>query len=71
MGHPLLAKVQAWQDPTDNRPHHEWLNEQIAISEEIGGECSTQEVLAYIRHELEKTAQSPNHVHEAGDLDEQ
>ena len=22
-------------------------------------------------HELEKTAQSPNHVHEAGDLDEQ
>ena len=59
MEHPLLAKVQAWQEPTDKRPHHEWLNEQIAISEEIGGKLSIQEVLAYIRDELEKTAPAP------------
>ncbi|MDO5104211.1 MAG: hypothetical protein Q4D91_15185 [Lautropia sp.] len=64
MEHPLLAKVQPWQDPSDTRPHAEWLNEQIAISEEIGGEYTIQEVVAYIRDELAKKAESQSRLHE-------
>lgn len=63
MAHPLLARVQAWQEPTDPRPHHEWLAEQLAISEEIGGECTLEEVMAYLDDELQKAAKGRNHAH--------
>ncbi|MDO5102397.1 MAG: hypothetical protein Q4D91_05795 [Lautropia sp.] len=66
MEHPLLAKVQAWQEPSDTRSHDEWLAEQLAISEAVGGSFTHEEVMAYIEHELEKAAQSQNRVHESG-----
>ncbi|MDO5055936.1 MAG: hypothetical protein Q4E06_01230 [Lautropia sp.] len=48
MEHPLIHKVQIQQDPSDKRPHHEWLNEQLALGEEMGGEFTWEEVEAYL-----------------------
>jgi hypothetical protein len=53
MSHPLLAKVRAFQPADDNRPFEEFMMEQIALAEEIGGEVTAEE-LSRILDEDEK-----------------
>lgn len=45
MRHPLLAKAKAFQPADDNRPFEEFMMEQVALAEEVGGETTLEEIL--------------------------
>ncbi|WP_311398947.1 hypothetical protein [Lautropia mirabilis] len=44
MRHPLLAKAKAFQPADDNRPFEEFMMEQVALAEEVGGETTLEEI---------------------------
>ncbi|WP_448948487.1 hypothetical protein [Lautropia mirabilis] len=44
MRHPLLAKAKAFQPADDNRPFEEFMMEQVALAEEIGGQLTFEEL---------------------------
>ena len=44
MRHPLLAKAKAFQPADDNRPFEEFMMEQVALAEEVGGEPTLEEI---------------------------
>ena len=44
MRHPLLAKAKAFQPADDNRPCEEFMMEQVALAEEVGGETTLEEI---------------------------
>ena len=44
MRHPLLAKAKAFQPADDKRPFEEFMMEQVALAEEVGGETTLEEI---------------------------
>lgn len=44
MRHPLLAKAKAFQPTDENRPFEEFMMEQVALAEEVGGETTLEEI---------------------------